>query len=415
MKAKIHRYLLMYMNERIAMKDNEETLRKISQLKKEHALMNEELKKEQKKNEAKSNYIASLNHELRTPVNAIAKLCEKLKEEELPDKNRGDIEQIHSCAIHLTDIINDVLDLSQIEAGKSKLNEVFFDLRDLIKEVNDIIIPLAENKGIDYRYKIYPLDPLRIGDTLKIKQVLINILGNAIKYSRENGRVRFSVREKEEGLLFLIADNGIGMSEETLSSLFEAYQQENKSEGSSGLGLCISKHHIDLMKGSIKIRSKRSIGTLVRILLPLRKAMGSGNEKQGNGLKLDGLRILVGEDVVINAKILMHLLEENGAKAELAENGKIALEMFEESKENYYDCLILDVCMPVLNGREVASKIRLMERSDARKIPIIALSADCFREDEQKSVASGMDLHLCKPVDPQKLITSIQNLKSRDG
>ncbi|MBQ6216579.1 MAG: response regulator [Erysipelotrichaceae bacterium] len=358
-------------------------------------------------------WIKELSHEMRTPLYSILLLSEDLKRQEgLSDDVRKKTCQIRSSADHLLAIVNNVLDLTKISEGRCVLNSEPFDLKDLMNEVTQILSPSAKERKIRIRMKFASAHENYEGDALKLKQIFINILSNAIRYSRDKGRVLFIAkaienREEEDLLRFVIADEGCGIERNFIDRIFDPYTQEKEKIGTSGLGLYITKAYVDMMGGKIFLSSRKGKGTTFLIEIPLKTGKKNIIKEQGPDLR--GMRILVAEDVLINARIIENLLRNHGAETKLAENGKTALEMYEASEEGHYDVLILDVRMPVLGGRDAAEKIRACKRKDSG-IPIIALSGECSGEEIEESQKAGIDVHLCKPVDPEKLLKTIGRL-----
>ncbi|MCR4633506.1 MAG: response regulator [Erysipelotrichaceae bacterium] len=360
--------------------------------------------------------VRELNHEMRTPLNTILLLSKDLKKESsLPSKRRTQVVQIERSAYHLLDLVNNVLDLSRIEEGRCDLHEERFDLRELTDDLKLLILPLAQEKKIRFTIREEFKDPCYEGDALKLKQILINVLSNAVKYTPKKGSVHFIARamkrEEESDLLhFEIKDSGEGIAEDLLPRIFEAYATEKERIGSSGLGLYIAKRYIDLLKGRITVFSRKNKGTRVIIEIPLRRGKEEKiQDKEDLSCSLKGRKILIAEDVVINARILENLLRSYGAKTVSAENGNVALEIFLQSRTGEFDALLLDVHMPLLDGRRVTEKIRQSGRTD-KDVKIIALSGDNSKEDIEESLNAGMDVHLCKPIDPDLLIGTLQDL-----
>ncbi|MBR6233327.1 MAG: response regulator [Erysipelotrichaceae bacterium] len=358
-------------------------------------------------------WIKELSHEMRTPLYSILLLSEDLKRQEgLSDDVRKKTCQIRSSADHLLAIVNNVLDLTKVSEGRCELNSETFDLKDLMNEVTQILSPSAKERKIRIKTKFSSVHENYEGDALKLKQIFINILSNAIRYSRDKGRVLFIAkaienREEEDLLRFVIADEGCGIERNFIDRIFDPYTQEKEKIGTSGLGLYITKAYVDMMGGKIFLSSRKGKGTTFLIEIPLKTGKKNIIKEQGPDLR--GMRILIAEDVLINARIIENLLKNHGAETKLAENGKTALEMYEESEEGHYDVLILDVRMPVLGGRDAAEKIRSCKRKDSG-IPIIALSGECSGEEIEESRKAGIDVHLCKPVDPEKLLKTIGRL-----
>ncbi|MBQ1482891.1 MAG: response regulator [Erysipelotrichaceae bacterium] len=363
--------------------------------------------------------VRELNHEMRTPLSSILLLSRDLKKERSL-KTRTKAVQIERSARHLLDLVNNVLDLNRIEDGSCELHEERFDLKELMNDLKFLILPLTKEKKIRFTVRDETESFAYEGDVLKLKQVLINVLGNAVRYTPRKGSVHFIAKamKKEEEcdlLHFEITDSGEGIAEDLLPRIFEAYATEKERIGSSGPGLYITKRYLDLMNGKIEIFSKKWKGTKVVIEVPLKR--GREEKKQdvkGPSFDLRGIKVLIAEDVVINARILENLLRSYGAVTQIAENGERALEIFSHSPVNGFDVLLLDVHMPLLDGRQVTERIRQSQRAD-RDVGIIALSGDSSGKDIRDSLDAGMDVHLCKPVDPDLLIKTIKDLiKNKD-
>ena len=259
---------------------------------------------------------------------------------------------------------------------------------------------------------------------MRIRQIVINLLGNTVKFTPKGGTVSFVIEEgprsdSKAELRFIVSDTGIGMSEEFLPHLYDAFSQEDSSStniyGSSGLGMAITKRMVELMGGSIGVESVKGEGTTFTVTITLgvsdrKEAEGSAEAAKDNKAGLSGRRILLAEDVVINAEIIKMVLSQAEIKVDHAENGRIATEMFRDHDEWYYDAILMDMRMPEMDGLEAARTIRAMDRADAAKIPIIALTANAFEEDVQRSLQAGLDAHLSKPVEPEVLFRTLEDL-----
>ena len=378
---------------------------------------------------AKTTFLSNMSHEIRTPMNAIIGLDSlALNEPDISDKTRDYLEKIGDSARHLLGLINDILDMSRIESGRMIIKNEEFSFREMIEQINIMFSGQCDDKKLDYNCELKgDFNDYYIGDQIKIKQVLINILGNAVKFTPENGRISFNIEKKasydrKTTICFRISDTGIGISEEYLPKIFDTFSQENESShnkyGSSGLGLAITKNIVDMMNGRIEVDSEKGKGTTFEVTLTLldsdRTASGHSGETEDIEDKkktdLNGLRILLAEDMVINAEIMKEVLKMNGMETDIAENGKIALEMFEAHEPGYYSAILMDMNMPEMNGLESAAAIRALERKDADKIPIIALTANAFDEDVQRSLQAGMNAHLSKPVEPERLVSTLEEL-----
>lgn len=376
-------------------------------------------------NKAKTAFLSNMSHEIRTPMNAIIGLNRiVLKDPDISASTRSNLEKIATSADHLLHMINEILDMSRIESGKMVLKHEAFSLPVLLGQINDIIGSQCKDKGLEWNSNLTGnVGEFYMGDELKIKEILINILGNAVKFTPEGGKVLFTVegiRHYEDNTVFCftIEDTGIGMSKEYLPKLFEPFSQEDYSLrskfGSTGLGMSITKSIVEMMNGEIKVESEKNVGTKFTVILTLEdckeKSDGNMPVKNVTHIDLTGKRILIAEDVEINADILQMILEERGVKTDVAQNGLIALESFKNSAEGYYDAILMDMRMPEMDGLEATAAIRGLDRNDAKSIPIIALTANAFEEDVQKSLQSGLNAHLSKPVNPDILFETLEQL-----
>ena len=510
---------------------------------------------------AKTSFLSSMSHEIRTPMNAIIGLnAIALNAPELSDKTREQLEKIGSSANHLLSLINDILDMSRIESGKTVLKNEDFSFSKLLEQINTIFGAQCAEKGLNYNCRIIgSMDARYIGDSVKLLQVLINILGNAVKFTPEGGSVELAIErtahfDSRSALRFTISDTGIGMSPEYLPKLFDTFSQEDSSAtnkfGSSGLGMAITKNIVEMMNGKIEVKSEKGRGTeftvtvtlmdsaypesdtedndinlgelsvlvidddpvaceharlvlgkagiacetvlsgreaiemvrlrlarqkpfdllLIDLKMPemdgvetareirrivghetaiimitaykwddvLKEAESAGVDsfiskplfadnvieefrnsyrkknfagiKAGHKAELKGRNILLAEDVPINAEIVKMVLAMREINVDHAENGKVALEKFRTSEVGHYDAVLMDVRMPEMDGLEAASRIRALERADAKTIPIIAMTANAFDEDVQRSLQAGMNAHLSKPIDNNILFETLESL-----
>ena len=510
-------------------------------------------------NKAKTAFLSSVSHEISTPMNAIIGLDSlALRNESLPDETREYLEQIDGSARHLLGLINDILDMSRIESGRLVIRKEEFFFRDMLEQINTMVMSQCEEKGLHYECKVIGgVSDYYIGDDMKLKQVLINILSNAIKFTDAPGSVmlkveRTAVYGDHSTLRFSISDTGIGMEQEFIPKIFDTFTQEDSSRaskfGSTGLGMAITKNIVELMNGTISVESEKGVGTEftvnitlnnsdyqglssyslnpkeIRVLVvddeeiaaeharivldeagikadtcydgptalhllevhhakhepynlvlldwkmpgmdgvevarEIRKkydkettviiltsfnwdeimdeAIHSGVDsflakplfasnvldeleriarknnmslfKEKKRAELKGRKILMAEDVFVNAEIMKQIILLKEAEIDHAENGKIVVEMFDNSPVGYYDAVLMDVRMPEMDGLEAAAAIRALDRPDAKAIPIIALTANAFDEDVQRSLQVGMDAHLSKPVDPEHLYQTLEEL-----
>ena len=481
-----------------------------------------------------------------------------LRNESLPDETREYLEQIDGSARHLLGLINDILDMSRIESGRMVIRKEEFFFRDMLEQINTMVMSQCEEKGLHYECQVIGgVSDYYIGDDMKLKQVLINILSNAIKFTDAPGNVtlkveRTAVYGDHSTLKFIISDTGIGMDQEFIPKIFDTFTQEDSSRaskyGSTGLGMAITKNIVELMNGTISVESEKGVGTEftvnitlnnsdhqglssyslnpknIRVLVVddeeiaaeharivldeagikadtchdgptalhllevqhakhepynlvlldwkmpgmdgvevareirkrydkettviiltsfnwdeiMEEALHSGVDsflakplfasnvldeleriarknnmslfKEKKRAELKGRKILMAEDVFVNAEIMKQIILMREAEIDHAENGRIVVEMFENSQVGYYDAILMDVRMPEMDGLEAAAAIRALDRPDAKTIPIIALTANAFDEDVQRSLQVGMDAHLSKPVDPEHLYQTLEEL-----
>lgn len=375
----------------------------------------QQAKLEQAKATLKSDFLNKISHDIRTPLTAVIGLNDLL----LHNANKPDIvldcaEKTKKSGEYLVSIINDVLDMSRIESGKLQISHTAFDMEELLETVVQLETYSAGEKALDFRLEC-PDKFHRgyLGDAVRIKQCLVNLLSNAIKFTPERGTVTLTYRESLESekiswVCFIVEDTGIGMSEAFMLNMFHPFEQEESSLTSthvgSGLGLAIVHSLVALMNGTIHAESELDQGSRFIIELPLeRTELGrpQPKEKASNELPayLLGKRILLAEDNEINREIVAELLTELGFVVEGAANGAEAVDRFQDSPAGHYSIILMDIQMPVMNGLNAAAAIRGSAHLDGQSIPIIALSANAFEEDVEKSLAHGMQAHISKPVD----------------
>ena len=408
-------------------KQNVESLNKI--LEETVRLRTEELERQtisaKEASMAKSDFLTRMSHEIRTPLNAIIGLSRVAKQSSDPEtKAHNAIGDVISAAMHLSGILNDVLDMTKIEAGKLVLTLNPFVLKEAMNEVVTIIAESSDKKEVNFEHNVDALPPIVVeGDKMHLKQVLINLLGNAIKFTNSGGTAQLQVdcmTAAETGtvlITFTIIDNGIGISDDQLEKIYVAFEQANSSiavdYGGIGLGLPISQKLINMMGGSITVKSQVEIGSTFAFTLALPLVADSSSEEKGGEeetIDLSCKRILIVEDMEINRIILVECLVGTSAQIDEAENGLIALNMFEQSPHGYYDLILMDIQMPQMNGYEATEKIRALNRPDAKLIPIVAITANAFQDDIDRAVKSGMNRHLAKPVDITQLMNTITEI-----
>ena len=378
---------------------------------------------------AKTAFLSNMSHEIRTPMNAIIGLDRiALENHDIPNITRDHLEKIGASAEHLLSIINEVLDMSRIESGRTVLKNEEFSFARMLEQVNVIVGSQCRDKGLNYECQTRDgLKDYYIGDSVKIRQVLINILGNAVKFTPTGGTVtlqaeEISASDRKSTLRFTIKDTGIGMSKEYLPKIFEAFSQENSSAnnkyGSTGLGMAITKGIVGMMGGDISVDSEKGVGTTFTVVITLERAekniVAPSSEQQSETstrqIDLAGRRILLAEDVAVNAEIMIEVLKMRGMTVEHAENGQRAVEMFSAQPSGYYDAVLMDMRMPVMDGLEATRRIRSSGREDAKTIPIIALTANAFDEDVQQTTQAGMNAHLSKPIEPEEIYRTLAAL-----
>ena len=374
-----------------------------------------------KASESKSAFLARMSHEIRTPMNAIIgmtnitkrKLCEGNADS---DELIGHVRQIETSSAHLLGLLNDILDISKIEAGKIELSEESFDLRKLAANVASIIRPRCQEKNITFDVLINELEEnMFISDPLRLRQVLINLLGNAVKFTPEFGTVTFRIQQTERAngkthVAFHVKDTGIGIAKDALAVLFTPFEQGGghiaRHYGGTGLGLSISKSIVILMGGDIEVDSVEGKGSEFFFDLWLREDHNATESeiRVDDTSMLPGKRVLLVDDVDINRIIVTEQLSQTGLVIEEATDGKEALEMFKASDVGYYDIILMDVQMPEMNGHEASRAIRSLPRADAATVPIVAMTANAFKEDVDLALANGMNSHLAKPLETERLM-----------
>ena len=374
-------------------------------------------------NRSKSEFLSNMSHDIRTPMNGILGMTNiAAAHPEDTELVRECLRKISLSGKHLLGLINDVLDMSKIESGKLNINPEILSLRESMETVSDIIRPQMEAKK--QRFQVIVRDMLSddvLCDSIRLNQILLNILSNAMKYTPEGGSVTASLWQEAspKGAAFvrshiLIEDTGIGMTEEFQKKIFDAFSREDtrvrKTEG-AGLGMAITKYIAEAMGGSVQVRSALGEGSAFRVTLDMERATRkdkAADAKDVSGPQnIEGVRILLAEDNELNAEIASALLTECGAEVEHAEDGQIALELFEKSPPGYYQAVLMDLRMPNKNGFEATEAIRKLERADAHTVPIIAMSADAFAEDVQRCLAVGMNAHVPKPIDMDLLLKTL--------
>ena len=414
-----------------AMKEMEESNKK---LKKAKDITTEALQTAENANKAKTDFLSNMSHDIRTPMNAIIGMTSLIRHDAA---NKAKVieyaDKIDISSQHLLGIINDVLDMSKIEAGKTVFKYTDFSILDFITELNTIF-----HSQIDEKNQTLTIIKENIrhewvnGDQVHLMQIFSNLVSNAVKYTQEGGKIQFLVEECETKssvyakYRFLVSDNGMGMSADFKDIIFDAFTRAessmtNKIQG-TGLGMAITKNLVEAMGGTIDVESELGQGSCFEVLIDLRiaedRSVSSTVQEEKNEQNdniFQGMRFLCAEDNELNAEILTELLKIEGAECTICENGEEILKTFEKSAPGDYDMILMDVQMPVMNGYEATKAIRRSSHELAKKIPIIAMTANAFSEDIQHSLAAGMNAHVSKPVEMRVLEKTIRSIKTGGG
>lgn len=374
---------------------------------------------------AKTEFLSRMSHEIRTPMNAIVGMTSIAQSVIGDDKKVAEcLDKINTSTQYLLSLINDILDMSRIESGSMSVCQEAFRLEKLISEIVVLMSPQAEDKGINLIVDSSYVDMPLIGDELRLNQVLINIFGNALKFTPEHGTITISVKQimQEDDattIRFSVRDTGIGINENNLERIFNAFEQAEANTarrfGGTGLGLAISSNLVKLMGGKLDVKSEEGRGSEFFFTLQFPIALDQENEaveiepvKEEEEIKFEGCHLFVVEDNDLNAEIAQTVLEMVGITTERACDGQQAVEMFEQSEVGHFDAILMDIRMPVMDGLEATRRIRTSGKEDSRTIPIIAMTANAFDEDMKKSIESGMNGHLSKPIDINKLYKVLQ-------
>ncbi len=395
--------------------------RDITEDKKELEAAKEQLKIAESVSQSKTEFLSSMSHEIRTPMNGIIGMLTLAHGQLRGHSAENYIIKAEQLSKYLLSVINDILDMSRIEAGKIELESKPFELAALAEKLRNMFQKNVEAKGVAFYVEMKDVDVKYIvGDELRISQILVNFLSNAQKFT-EKGEIRVTFRQlqKENGkvsLMFRVHDTGKGMDVKFSSRIFKPFEQESqditKQYGGSGLGMSITDRLVHLMGGEIVIDSMLGKGSdfSVYLTLPIAEVSEIETEQEdetGTDFTFNGCHILMAEDNEINAEIAVSILENEGAKVDVAVNGKDAVEKYAASAPGTYNFILMDIQMPVMNGRDAAKQIRSMDRKDAGEIPIFALSADAFVEDQRLSAMSGMNGHFTKPIDFEEMRVQI--------
>lgn len=364
---------------------------------------------------AKTEFLSRMSHDIRTPMNAIIGLTHLAKDETDINVIREYLHNIESSSNFLLGLINDILDMSKIENGDLELKEEPFTKEEFETAILTVIKPLMDNRNIDFVFDMKADPECICADHLRFNQIFFNLLSNASKFTPAGGRVEFITedlpkKDGKAGIRFIVRDNGIGMSPEFIPHMYDAFSQERSkltdNSNSTGLGLPIVKSLVDAMGGTISVKSELNVGTefTIDLYFPLADpADVTDTTETVHRENLKDAKILLVEDNEINIYVAQILLERVGCNITIANNGQEAVDTFNASEENYFDAILMDIRMPVMDGITATRLIRALDRKDAATIPIIAMTADAFEEQQKQTIEAGMSYHLSKPIDPSLL------------
>ena len=374
--------------------------------------------------QAKSEFLSRMSHDIRTPLNGIIGMTD-MAEAKADDKPAlmDCLKKIHGASRHLLTLVNELLDIARIESGKISVNETQIDLYESMAVVHDIIESRALSRNQTYQTDFSGIShPLVITDDNLLTQILLNLLGNSVKYTQEGGNIKFTVFEEAADAQsamyhFIIEDNGIGMKPEFLEHIYERFSQETISARSSyegtGLGMAIVKEFVDLLDGVITIESEVNVGTKFEVIFTfpflLETQVAVSDEAHFSGAK-QSYHILLAEDNDINREIAQFMLTENGMTCVTVNDGQQLVEVFSQSAPNQFDAIVTDIRMPVLDGLDAAKIIRALNRDDAETIPIIAITANAYEDDKDLSLNAGINAHLTKPLHEEQLLKILHQL-----
>ena len=382
-------------------------------------------KKAETANEAKTEFLQRMSHDIRTPINGIRGLVN------MADHYADDMEKqteyrtkVKEASNLLLELVNDVLDMSKLESGEIVLEEIPFNLSSISREVFVVIEQMAAEQNIRVVWEKKEITHRDfIGSPGYVKRVMMNILSNAVKYNKENGQIYVSCVEipseqpEMTTMEFVCRDTGIGMAEEFQKHIFEPFAQEHTGSrakfAGTGLGMAISKKLVEEMGGTITFESKKGVGSTFVIRVPFKIDLDADKREESKDVSeksIKGMHVLLAEDNELNMEIAEFLLQNEGAEVTKAWNGQEIVELFRKSEAGEFDVILMDIMMPIINGYEAAKRIRSLDREDAKKIPIIAMTANAFTEDRIRAKEAGMDEHVAKPIDVELLIKVIHKL-----
>lgn len=381
--------------------------------------------KEMEANKAKSNFLSHMSHDIRTPMNGILGMTEMIKE------NIGDRQKIEEClkkvdvtSKHLLSLLNDVLDMSKMESDDIELEHVAMDIDEEVQKLHAMVDVQAKEKQLTFESHMSDIIHKQLlGSPIHVRRIILNLISNALKYNKPNGRIDLYIKElksdsKTATFEFKVQDTGIGMSEDFIENqLYKPFTQEDDNARTkylgTGLGMAIVKKLVDAMNGSIRVESSVGVGTTFTVVLPfgIQQTYEAKNDEHKVIDNLPGMKVLLVEDNELNLEIAQFMLEDMGIIVTTAQNGKEAVDIFAASKKDTFDAILMDIMMPLMDGLEASKTIRQMDRADAKQIPIIAMTANAFMEDRKKSEAAGMNAHLTKPVDKNKLYKVLSEVR----
>lgn len=381
-------------------------------------------------NKAKSAFLLSISHDIRTPMNAIIGFTNIALHQNTVSDIHDSLEKVQKSSNHLLSLLNDVLDFTRIESGKVTISPEPVDITQLTDNVQAIMNGLLYTRDLKFElHREIPKNSYVLADVVRIREVLVNLLGNAVKFTKDVGKITLDISsypgadEKHIITRYVIRDNGIGMSEEFQKKLFDPFSQEDDANArtqykGTGLGMAITKKYVDMMGGSIAVESKKGVGSTFTVEIPLELAeqVIQSEQKQHLHRDLTGIHVLMAEDNDLNAELATIMLEDAGMTVTRASDGKEVVNLFKNHPRGTYDLILMDIMMPNMDGHQAAKAIRTLgiERSDAVTIPIIALSANAFIDDIQESLDSGMNDHISKPINMEELIDTITKYINHD-
>lgn len=376
------------------------------------------LKESEQANQAKTEFLSRMSHDIRTPMNAIIGMTKLAKEETDPDKTLEYLSHIDSSSQFLLGLINDILDLSKIESGQIELHLEPCTLEEFEDSVNTVIRPLMKEKGIEFVFEMKCGATCLMLDKLRFNQIFFNLLSNAIKFTPAGGRIEFIAehippKHGKYGARYYVRDNGIGMSEDFIPHMFEAFTQEAAQQTAayqgSGLGLPIVKSLVEAMDGTIQVESSPGKGTEYTIDLYAKEAIPEADEADNTAESggIAGSNVLLVEDNELNTMVAKLILEKMEVRVTCAENGQRAIDIFRSLRDYYFDAILMDVRMPVLDGIETTKQIRAMDSEYAKTVPIIAMTAEAFTQQQKKTIEAGMNEHMSKPIEPELLYDTL--------